>query len=303
MRKIAIIYNPISGQGKNKEIAMTVKSELMRLSPEILDVQMHEISGSQDAYIFARKCTEDLYDTIAVMGGDGTLNQVAAGITDGGNQTKMGIIPVGTVNNLARALKLPLTVLEAAQVLINGEIRAIDLGKVNDQYMISSMTIGLLADAATNVTNEKKRELGSFAYVYDFFKVLKNYKSYPLALYFDGGRIISKMSILLITMTNSVGGFQSFTPNARVDDGLMHVHVLNQLSLPKLANYLPQLTDGNFSEIPMLQYFNTSSLEINSIGNRKKKIQARIDGDPGSYVPLELFVLPKSLAVWVPKEN
>ena len=305
MKKISIIYNPESGSGESEKNAKKVKEQLEQLDKyKNMDIQMHATKDSKDAYKFAKKCSQEKYELIISIGGDGTINQIAGGIIDGGNHSKLAIMPLGTVNNMANALKIPTKSEESIKIVEEGNVRNIDIAKINDDYMISSMTIGLLADAAINVTSEKKRKFGPLAYVIDFLRVLKKYRGYSLTIKHDEGEIKERIMFLLVTMTDSVGGMSAFTPDAKVDDGYMHVLTMSKLSIGRLIRYLPKLLRSDFSDMPEIHYFQTSEMTIEKQNkDKKKKVQTRIDGDPSCSVPIKSKVLKRELKVLAPKES
>ncbi|MDQ0362008.1 diacylglycerol/lipid kinase family protein [Breznakia pachnodae] len=305
MKKISIIYNPESGSGESEKNAKKVKEQLEQSDKyKDIDIQMHATKDSKDAYKFAKKCSQEKYELIVSIGGDGTINQIAGGIIDGGNHSKLAIMPLGTVNNMANALKIPTKFEDSIKIVEEGNIRNIDIAKVNKDYMISSMTIGLLADAAINVTSEKKRKFGPLAYVIDFLRVLKKYRGYSLVIKHDEGELKERIMFLLVTMTDSVGGMSAFTPDAKVDDGYMHVLTMSKLSIGKLIRYLPKLLRSDFSDMPEIHYFQTSEMTIEKQNkDKKKKVQTRIDGDPSSSVPIKSKVLKQELKVLAPKES
>lgn len=126
----------------------------------------------------------------------------------------MGIIPGGTVNNFARALKIPLNTTDAIKNLIHGNPTEVDLGAIGKTPVVSSLTLGRLADIARNVKDEEKKKFGKIIYLIKGFKELYSNHSYKLKLTANGRSKAFRAQILLITTTNSVGGFISFNPEA-----------------------------------------------------------------------------------------
>lgn len=300
MKTIQIIYNPISGTGENKKIAAYVKEEL-KTHWQNVHVVTYESKGSHDTYSYSKKRSEEQDDLIVALGGDGTINKVASGIVDGGNFSKLGIIPTGTVNNFARALGIPLEIEKAVASLIQGKSKNVDIAKVNNKVMVSSLTIGLLADVALNVTSEEKKKLGFLTYLLNFFKVKNSLRKHSLEITCSDGKIVSDVAIVIISMTNSLAGFSTFSPHARVDDGLMHVYVINDLSFFKLLKYAQQIISGNFFEVTELESFHTDSLVIkNHAKHTSKSSVTRIDGDPSEALPIKITVLAHYLKIMVP---
>ena len=103
----------------------------------------------------SKNAKEHQIDTIAIIGGDGTIHHALQTFVDQLDKLTVAIIPGGTVNNFARMLGIPLKPEEAFETILNGTDRQIDYGLVNDSMMISTMTIGLLADTAAATSQEE----------------------------------------------------------------------------------------------------------------------------------------------------
>ena len=302
MKNVTIIYNPESGSGMSKQHALQLEDLFLKKGDESpQSITLKEIRSGMHAREIAKFASEQHCDLVVAIGGDGTVNQVAGGIVDGGSFSTLGIIPGGTVNNFARALKVPLDPRQAMENLWNGQVRSVDIGKVNDGYVISSMTLGLLADVAEDVSTEEKKKFGPLAFLKNLFRVLRKNKSYRLHLTFDGGTMFQKVKIMLVTMTNSVGGFDYFNPEASPDDGYFHVYLLSGLSLWKTILRMPYLLEGRFADIPEVSYFKTRCLMLAS--RKAKKIQIRIDGDPSYKLAINMKVIHKGLKVKVPYDS
>lgn len=301
-QNIAVLYNPTSGSGMANKWALQFERTFWEREAGFTGtIALREIPYERAAYHTAKHLAERGCDLLVVIGGDGTINQVAAGIMDAGSSTTLGILPGGSVNNFARALRIPLAPLPAMNNLWSGTTKAVDIGKVNNRYMISSLTVGLLADIAIDVTAEEKRQFGPLAFLKNSFHVLQKNRSYPLELTFDNGVMVQKTKILLITMTNSVGGIDYFNPEAKPDDGYFHVYSLSDLSLWKMLVRMPYFFYGNFKDIPEVSYIKTSSLSI-SRTKGKRPILTRIDGDPSCALPVKMKVIHQGLRVIVPQE-
>lgn len=301
MRSVAILYNPQSGGGKNQHLAENLRTYL--LSQGLLSdaISVIETQSAQHAFEMAKYAGLSAVDLVVALGGDGTINKIAAGLYESGSQTRLGIVPSGTVNNLAKALGIPLEIQAAFHNLLHGQDQAVDICQVNDNYMISSLTLGFLADMAVKVTQEEKRQLGFLAFLKYGFKILRRNRNYYLTLKMPESYRQIKTKILLIIMTGSVAGQPHFNREAKPDDGLMNVYFLSDFRLWKLLWNLPKFLSGNFEKLDQVQYFRTSQLEISQFKNgRSQKARTRIDGDQGDYLPIELSVKAKALRVKVP---
>lgn len=306
MKNVSIIFNPTAGRGNAAQYAMQFKTLLQqKYGATLQNVACMEVKNKDDAYQFAKCASAQSFDMVVTIGGDGTIRQVAAGLLDGGGKTSLGIIPLGSVNNLAHALDIPLNPKLSMQLLLYGKERSIDIGKVNDTYMVSSMTVGFLADIAKNVTTAEKRKWGPLAFLKDLFYVFKAQKRYYLEIFYDNGVVSQRAAILLISMTNSLGGLKSFVPQATADDGYFHLYSIPHISIWEMLKNLSTLLTGSLDNIPGVSYIKTTTLTIHCYKRRRKrekpsKISVRIDGEPGYLLPATMKVMNQALNIIAP---
>lgn len=299
MKQMVVIYNPKSGNGAAADNARKLQQYMIdHKVSDAAHIQLKEAHDDSAAYDHARTASQQKVDWVIVLGGDGTIRQAGGGITAGGGFSALGIIPLGSVNNFAKALEIPLDPDEALEMLVHGVLREVDIAHVNDTYMISSLTVGLLADVAIHVSFEDKRRYGGLAFFWSFIRAVSRAKKYPLYIAADDFEMDAKINIVLVTMTHSVGGIDFFNPEALPDDGLLHVYVLSDFSFRKIIMSIPALLKGDFMKIPDFQYFTTRKLSLKQV-SQNKKLRTRIDGDPSEYLPLELNVIHKGLKVIV----
>ncbi|KRN28192.1 hypothetical protein IV38_GL001645 [Lactobacillus selangorensis] len=300
MKTITVIYNPHSGHNRGGAIAQQFKEAAHQLEPHT-DVQLEAIRGKNDGRQFAHQASLRQRDLIVVVGGDGTINQVASGMVSVPHPPKLGILPGGTVNNLAHVLHIPLDIPGAIATILGKHSQPIDIGQINrNHYMISTMTIGILADAALDVSQTEKQKFGPLAFVFKGIKVLAEHQHYQITLAGDHHFWQKDTQLVLITMTNSVGGFTNFDPTAESDDGYFHVFLAPKMSYWRSLLFFPYFITGNFSKIPGMTYLTMSHLTMTVTKNRHA-VRTRIDGDPSVTLPLKMKVLKSALRVMTPE--
>ncbi len=185
-------------------------------------------------------------------------------------------------------LSIPLKEEDAFETILAGQTTPVDFGMVNQDVMISTLTIGLLADTAANVTQQEKQKYGPLAFTKQFFRLLMKKKKYKLKIDGDERRWHGKAQLLTMTMTNSAGSFTNFDANATPDDGEVHIIILPKLVFYKFVYYLPKIIRGQLNEIPGVVYFSGSQFKIS--GEKDKKVQTRTDGDPTDDLPIKVTV-------------
>ncbi|WP_303973737.1 diacylglycerol kinase family protein [Streptococcus merionis] len=304
MQTVVILYNPQSGDGDKQSLIAEVQNYLHGKGLTKDKISLIGTESAQHAFDMAKYATQAGVELIVTMGGDGTINKIAAGIYEGGGTAALGIIPAGTVNNFAKALQIPRERSAAIKNLLEGKPKAIDLAQVNDEYMISSLTLGILADIAVDVKQEEKRQFGALAFLKNAFKIIRRNRNYYLTLLTEGTELKVKTKLLLITMTSSVAGQVNFDRDAKPDDGLMSVYLMSDFRFWRVLRYLPSFVRGDFAKHSDIKHFRTSRLQISQYKHRKsQKARTRVDGDKSQYLPISLEVLPSAISVMVPENT
>ncbi|MDM5198305.1 diacylglycerol kinase family lipid kinase [Fictibacillus enclensis] len=293
MKKAMIIVNPSSG----KEQAMDLLPEAERVLQTFHDeVLVCETKKEGDAAAFAKNACEQHYDTVLSMGGDGTVNEAVNGLAEQEHRPHFGIIPLGTVNDFARALQIPLDAQEAIRILPYENFRKADIGKINHQYFMNVLAVGAIAEASYNVSTDQKTKFGPLAYFVEGIKALATKTPFSLKISHDEGTWEGNAYLLVAAMTNSVGGFERLAPQAEVDDGRLHVYIIKNISLPGTLNLFPKLFKGELQEHSDVTYIQSSSLAVSS----SEMMAVNIDGDEGEPLPFTASVLSRHISVFVP---
>ncbi|SEI09130.1 lipid kinase, YegS/Rv2252/BmrU family [Halobacillus karajensis] len=291
MKQAMLIVNPSSGKEEALDHVETIK--------EILTEKGYEVSVAQtekelDATKYCQGACKDEFDLIVSMGGDGTLHETINGMVDQTHRPLLGIIPLGTVNDFARALDIPLQVEEAVDVLRSDQTKAVDIGRFNDQYFVNIVAAGAVAEATSEVTPEQKTKFGSLAYMMEGMKTLTNH-SYPIRIEYDDKAWEGESFLFLAALTNSAGGFENLSPEAEVNDGKIHGYVVPKVSMIRLATIASAIVRGNLKDEKDVQYFKADRIRLTS----KEELVTNVDGEEGDPLPVELSVLPSHIQVVV----
>ncbi|MGW6380265.1 diacylglycerol/lipid kinase family protein [Peribacillus butanolivorans] len=294
MSKVMIIINPSSGKEKAGQILPNAERVLGDIYDQVI-VRKTEVEG--DAMEFAKESCAEKFDAVISMGGDGTVNETVNGLAEQKHRPVFGIIPLGTVNDFARSLGIPLDPDKSIEMLNEAQIKDADIGKINDRYFMNVLAVGAIAEATSNVTVEQKTRLGSLAYFIEGAKTLVKKTPFPLTVEHDQGRWLGEAYLLIATMTNSVGGFEQLAPEAKVNDGKLHTFIIKDLSLPLIIKIIPSLIKGEVKGHEEVEYIQTSKLHLST----SEKLAINIDGDEGFHLPFQANVLHKHLRLFVPR--
>src|SRR5690606_34962496 len=185
-----------------------------------------------DATEAAKAAVERGFDIIIAAGGDGTLNEVVEGVGSFDKRPKIGLIPMGTTNDFARALRIPRDIDEAVDIICKGETIPVDVGLMNDRYFINIAGGGRMTELTYEVPIRLKTVLGQLAYYIKGIEMLPSIHSSHLRIEYDGEVFDGEAMMFLVGLTNSVGGFEKLAPDSSINDGkftmfkIVRAHVL-----------------------------------------------------------------------------
>jgi YegS/Rv2252/BmrU family lipid kinase len=296
MKKAMVILNPSSGKEEAEKNQLLIVQALGEMGYE---AEVRTTEKEHDATMYAQTACKERFDAVISVGGDGTLNETINGLAAQEYRPALGVIPLGTVNDFARALDIPLNCQEAIEVLKQEHIRAVDIGKVNEVYFSNIVAVGGIAEAACSASIEHKTLLGPIAYLVEAVKTLVDKKTFQVRIRHDQGEWEGDSLLLLATLTNSGGGFRKMAPDAKIDDGLMRCVVVHDVPLAKFGALMLALLKGEHIEDPAVEYIHTSTLHISGA----EPLISNLDGDEGPELPITIRVLQKHLNVFVPHKN
>lgn len=292
--KAMIIANPSSGKENALEYIEQIEAILKEKG---YDSTVKKTEKELDATNFCQDaCTSD-YELVVSLGGDGTLHETINGLVDQVHRPKLGIIPLGTVNDFARALNIPLDPDEAISLLASDNTKNVDIGKFNDRYFVNIVAVGAIAEATYDVTPEQKTKLGPLAYVLEGLKELTSNRTYPLTIEYDEKKWEGDSLLFLAALTRSTGGFEKLTPEAKVDDGMLHCYVIKQVNMIRLASIATAILRGELKEEEDVEYFTAKRLKVSS----QDPLVTNVDGEQGDQLPVEMEVKPSHIQVIVPE--
>lgn len=291
-----LIYNPTSGHETMLRSVGDILNILERAGYEASAFQTtaEEFSAAKEA----RRAAKDGFDLIVAAGGDGTINEVVNGIAPLKHRPKMGIIPAGTTNDYARALKIPREdPLDAAKVILKGQTVKMDIGKANDKYFMNIAGGGLLTELTYDVPSDFKSVLGYLAYVVKGAEMLPRIRPIDMHIEFDDGEYDGKASMFLLGLTNSIGGFEQIAPDASLDDGnfaLIVVKSSNPVEIIKLMGMV--LNGGRHVNDPGIIYTKTHKVIAKSKHGEQMKIN--LDGEYGGDAPMTFVNLRQHIEMF-----
>ena len=296
MRKRArIIYNPTSGKELFKRMLPDV---LIKLEKAGYETSAYATEREGDATLEAERALKQQYDILIVAGGDGTLNEVVNGIAEQPNRPKLGVIPMGTVNDFGRALHLPNDIMGALDVIIEGHSTKVDIGKMNNRYFINLAAGGQLTQVSYETPSKLKSIVGSFAYYIKGFEMLPQMKAVDLRIEYDDKVFQGEALLFLLGLTNSMAGFEKLVPDAKLDDGYYTLIIVEKANLAELGHIMTLASRGEHTKHPKVIYEKAKSINISSY----TEMQLNVDGEYGGKLPANFLNLERHIDVFTPHD-
>lgn len=234
------------------------------------------------------------FDCVIVAGGDGTVSSAARGIVETG--LPLGILPMGTANDLARTLEIPDDLARAADVIAQGVTRRIDLGSVNGHYFFNVASIGLSAELARNLCRDTKKRWGRLGYAIAAFRALASAR--PFSTWIKNKGETTYVKTLQIAVGNGVhyGGGNVVHHSAEIDDGYLDLYSLEMRSVWKLALMAPSFRAGGHGAWNEVRTARCVEFEIET----RKPRPVNADGELVTSTPARFRVHPRAVEVYVP---
>lgn len=243
----------------------------------------------------ARQAVAEGRQLVIAAGGDGTVNEVAHGLAN--TDTVLGLMPLGSVMNVARTLWVPRDLPGAARTIGEGKVLAMDMGRVHGRFFLEAAGVGLDAglfgyferlDKGANPVGVLRAGL----------RFLRQIGTPRVALEYETGRLETRASMVSVANGPYVGAAYAIAPGARIDDGLLEVVVFRHASIPRLLLHLALIAGGRqLPPPPESRILRVRSVRVSKRGGRPLPVHA--DGDPVGVTPAQFEVAEAALRVIV----
>ena len=296
-----LIVNPAAGAGKTgrtwPRLLEIIRATGLRFEHAITEAPGH-------AAELAKSAVRRGYRTIVSVGGDGTVNEVVNGLHASGalNDATLGIISTGTGSDYTRTLGLPRNTREAIARLQQGNTTTADIGVVawgesgGQRLFVNFAGMGFDAEIVRRTTQQFKNLGALGAYLAGLLTTLATYKNRDIALRLDGEETERRICTVIMNNGRYGGGGMKTAPEADLNDGLLDVLVIGDVSKPDLLRSLPRVYRGTHLTHPKVSLYRAREIEIRSL-NGPVPLQA--DGELLGASPARFTILEDSLTVLV----
>lgn len=287
-REIALLPNPVAGNGHNDPAVAAVAARLRHAGFSVREL----LGGSaEESLALAREAVAAGVGGLVVVGGDGMVHLAAQALA--GTEVPLGVIPRGTGNDTCRSLGIPLKdPLAAADVVVAGRTRTIDLARSGERYFVTVMAAGF--DAAVNErANLMTWPRGNLRYSLAIVAVLREFRPIHYILDLDGD--VREVDGMLVSVGNgdSMGGGMKVTHGADLEDGLLDVVLFHPVPKRELVRTYPKIFSGGHTNHPAYERFRVQRVTVAAPG-----VVAYADGERFGALPLTVEVVPRALRVF-----
>ena len=261
MGSYLLIINPVAGKLRARSLLMDIIEAYSAVNLNV-NVRLSQYRGH--AREIARDARAADYDRVVCVGGDGTLNEVIAGLIESGERIPLGYIPLGSTNDFAASIGLNRDVAAAARATIEGVPISLDVGSFDGERKFAYIaSFGMLTAASYSAPQATKNVLGHFAYILEGLKDIVNIKSYRMKITADGQEYEDEFIFGAVANSTSIAGIVKLDQNlVNMSDGLFEVILIRKIRNPaELNQVLVSLLNSNF-ENRMFLFLHASQVKV-----------------------------------------
>jgi YegS/Rv2252/BmrU family lipid kinase len=236
----------------------------------------------------------DRADLVIVCGGDGSVSSAALAAMESG--LPLGIIPMGTANDLARTLGIPMDIIGAAEVIARGQTRRVDVGTVNGHAFFNVASIGLSSGLAQSLDPVLKKRFGRLGYALAAMKVMTRAARFKAKITEKGRAIDVETYQIAVGNGRHYGGGNVVQENAEIDDGHLDLYSLEMTNLWKLALMLRSFRSGRHGAWSEVRTAKCIEFDIET----KKPMPVNTDGEIVTATPAHFKVHPQAISIFAP---
>jgi len=296
MRRM-IIYNPRARATHATRLSQAADAKLAASGGYELKVPR----SPNEATDLAQQAAQNDYDQVIAAGGDGTINAVVEGLA--GSQVTLGIVPLGTGNAAGSNLNLQAGDIAAAMdLIVQGNTRRVDLGRMNGRYFLTMAGIGLDAQVAHELHDAWKRRLGKSAFIRQFFRTTFGYQPRQCQVEITGGEedlVLDEPLWAMLICNMSIFTWRvNVAPDASPDDGQLDFIIFRRCGISQLISIAARnfLFGADVSHSPYVTIAQGTRMQINA----QPPAYWQADGDVGGQTPVTAEVVPSALDLIVP---
>jgi diacylglycerol kinase (ATP) len=288
--RASLIVNPQAGRGLGRRLGRDIQRRLAELG---LDCDLSWSDAPGDVAARAEAASRAGSDAVIVAGGDGTVFEGVNGLMRAGAGTRLGVVPVGTGNDLVKAAGLPRDWRAACERVAAGVVRLIDVGRCNGHWFVNGIGAGFDAEVARE-SRSIRRLRGNAVYGLALAKMLvRGVRAPRVTIEDEHGRIDDAVTLVAIANGPWYGGAFHIAPGASIDDGLLDVVVAARVGRLGVLRFTPRVLAGTHLSLPIVRHHRARRVTVTSTPGVCVHADGEILDDAAER--LEIEVLPQRL--------
>jgi len=311
MRRVALIYNPASGQYSSRRKAAVGDIQAV-LREAGVESEAFETGAPGSATTIAREAVNEGFDTVLACGGDGTVHEAVQSLV--GTDVALGVVPLGTANALAADLGLIASPTKVARILLDSVPARVSVGRIHyadaagnpdSRYFVVAAGVGADALLMSRLDSRLKRRLGYVLYLIEAFRIWAS-SSFPL---FEaqlpsngngGGRVVEVSQLLAVRVRSFGGVLRTLAPGASLRNGSLNMLAFKTQSRLQYLSFLLAVIAGRHTFNRSVELMDSPSIECRVCNGSTEKLFVEADGEVLGCLPVRLEVVPHSLTLLIP---
>jgi len=300
-----VILNPYANRWNAQKRMPEVRASLDQFN---IKYDLTTTEGQDHGLQLARQAVKDGYSPIIAAGGDGSISEVVNGIMLAKDDLNipekqlppLGILPLGSANDLVKNIKLPIDLEEATRVITKGNVKFLDLGMVNGRYFDNNSAIGL-EPFITLIQQSIKYPHGTLRYLLATILGVMKQPEWDAIIEWDDGRYEGKVTLVTIGNNPLTGGLFYMTPHADPFDGLLtfvYGYMPTKMNIFTLLPHTMKPAEGSYVENPNIHEINTKRLRIHTINSTPMHADGEIQNREGH--DFEYQIIPSAIPILLP---
>ena len=285
---IYAVCNPTAGSGRGKKVGEQIKRRLDALA---IPNQLVMTQQPGHATALAQAARDAGTETVLAIGGDGTALEVARGLL--GGRSALGLIPAGTGNDFVKTIGIPMKPMEALDHVLSHPALQTDVGEMNGRMFLNEIGTGFDVSVLDYALKAKKYCKGLLPYLYGVIQTLFRFRSVPITYQVDDQSVITRDAfVVAVANGGRIGGGITIAPQARADDGLLDIVVVDKVAPRHLLFRLMGLMQGKILSFPETHFYKAKAISFSAPGMR-----LNVDGEIIPEKQVEARILPGAL--WI----
>lgn len=294
MKKALIIINKTAGMGKKAQLEEALIHNLKSQNYESV-IRYTEATGFE--HIVQEHAADT--DLIVAVGGDGTVSELVSILGKENIKVPVSVIPAGTVNDFARANNILLNPILAAKALDTSVTKTIDTIKINNIYAGYMVAFGNFMASFAKVNSSVKNKVGRGAYLIRGIRTLIKLNPYRIHIKIDKLEMEVDSVFTLVSKISSVGSLEKLLPEAKPDDGLLHILNIEPINIKDIVQLIYMAFTGNITKHPKVMYLTAEQAEVRT----KNLKEMNIDGNLYDYKDVTISVVKDGLTLTDNQKN